>query len=192
MMRAVILCSGYVVETEHLDLEDLHESNDRANNDVNFGAPIASIAAPTDDDLQQIAMVLKEVVIMASQQPTVLCVSLWLEKLWLELCLAKWGSLYQVAKQFNKSESTLRRRHAKLTGIQFNQPQIQESTVRCSRMLSQTINNHSGENLWNEIEKTLFSAVLQQDVSQQLKAKLLNITQPTLRKIIQQIPASLR
>ena len=192
MMRAVILCSGYVVETEHLDLEDLHESNDRANNDVNFGAPIASIAAPTDDDLQQIAMVLKEVVIMASQQPTVLCVSLWLEKLWLELCLAKWGSLYQVAKQFNKSESTLRRRHAKLTGIQFNQPQIQESTVRCSRMLSQTINNHSGENLWNEIEKSLFSAVLQQDVSQQLKAKLLNITQPTLRKIIQQIPASPR
>jgi len=33
---------------------------------------------------------------------------------------------------------------------------------------------------------------LQQDFSQQLKAKLLNITQPTLRKIIQQIPASLR
>ncbi|MFT6898490.1 MAG: hydrogenase-4 transcriptional activator [Paraglaciecola sp.] len=187
IMRAVILCSGYVVEPEHLDLQALHESDDTANNDVNYGEPTASIAAPTDDDLQQIAMVLNEVVIMASQQPTVLCVSLWLEKLWLELCLAKWGSLYQVAKQLNKSESTLRRRHAKLRDIQFNQSQIQELTVRCTRMLAQIINSHTGENLWSEIEKSLFSAVLQQDFSQQLKAKLLNITQPTLRKIIQQV-----
>jgi diguanylate cyclase (GGDEF)-like protein len=190
IMRAVILCSGDVVETEHLDLDDLHNTDETANNDVNYGAPIASIAAQTDD-LQQIAMVLNEVVIIASQQAAVLCVSFWLEKLWLELCLAKWGSLYQVAKQLNKSESTLRRRHAKLMDIQFNQPQIQELTDRCTRMLAQIINSHTGENLWSEIEKSLFSAVLQQNFSQQLKAKLLNVTQPTLRKIIQQIPVSI-
>jgi hydrogenase-4 transcriptional activator len=191
IMRAVILCSGSVVEPEHLDLDDLHESNDTTNNDVNYGPPTAFIAAPTDDDLQQIAMVLNEVVIMASQQPNVICVSFWLEKLWLELCLAKWGSLYQVAKQLNKSESTLRRRHAKLRDIQFNQPHIHELTIRCTSMLAQIISSHTGGNLWSEIEKLLFLAVLQQDFSQQLKAKLLNITQPTLRKIIQQIPASI-
>ncbi|MFT7314838.1 MAG: hydrogenase-4 transcriptional activator, partial [Paraglaciecola sp.] len=154
---------------------------------VNDGAPIAFIPAATDDDLRPIAVVLNEVVIMASQQPTLLCVSLWLEKLWLELCLEKWGSLYQVAQQLNKSESTLRRRHAKLSDIGFNQPQIQELTVRCTGVLAQLLNTNKSKNLWSEIEKLLFVAVLQQDFSQQVKAKLLNVTQPTLRKIIQQV-----
>ncbi|MFQ3221266.1 MAG: hydrogenase-4 transcriptional activator [Paraglaciecola sp.] len=187
IMRAVILCSGYVVEAENLDLQELHEDDNSASKGVNDGAPIAFIPAATDDDLQPIAVVLNEVVIMASQQPTLLCVSLWLEKLWLELCLEKWGSLYQVAQQLNKSESTLRRRHAKLSDIGFNQPQIQELTVRCTGVLAQLLNTNKSKNLWSEIEKLLFVAVLQQDFSQQVKAKLLNVTQPTLRKIIQQV-----
>jgi hydrogenase-4 transcriptional activator len=187
MMRAVILCSGYVIEPEHLVLQEVHEGNDTANNDGNYGSPIASSTAATDDDLHQITRVLNKVVVVASQQPTVLCVNVWLEKLWMELCLGKWGSLYQVAKQLNKSESTLRRRHAKLSAIQFNQPQIQELTVHCTGILAQLINSHKDENLWSKIEKALFLAVLQQEFSQQLKAKLLDVTQPTLRKIIRQV-----
>lgn len=187
MMRAVILCSGHVVEPQHLVLQEQHEGKDSVNKDVSYGVPITSIAAATDDDLHQIAMVLNEVVIVASEEPTVLCVSVWLEKQWLELCLVKWGSLYQVAQQLNKSESTLRRRHAKLSDIQFNQPKIQELTIRCTQMLAQLLNSNKGENLWSKLEKSLFLAVIQQEFSQQLKAKLLDVTQPTLRKIIQQI-----
>jgi hydrogenase-4 transcriptional activator len=187
MMRAVILCSGDVIEPEHLQLQELHETNDIAKKHVNDKSPLTSITAATDDDLHQIAGVLNEVVLVASQQAVVLCVNVWLEKLWLELCLVKWGSLYKVAKQLNKSESTLRRRHAKLSELQFNQPQIQELTVRCNDMLEQLINRHEVENLWNGIEKLLFSAVLKHDCSQQIKAKLLDVTQPTLRKIIQQV-----
>jgi hydrogenase-4 transcriptional activator len=187
MMRAVILCSGDVIEPEHLQLQELYETNDIAKKHVNDKSPLTSITAATDDDLHQIAGVLNEVVLVASQQAVVLCVNVWLEKLWLELCLVKWGSLYKVAKQLNKSESTLRRRHAKLSELQFNQPQIQELTVRCNDMLEQLINRHEVENLWNGIEKLLFSAVLKHDCSQQIKAKLLDVTQPTLRKIIQQV-----
>jgi hydrogenase-4 transcriptional activator len=187
MMRAVILCSGDVIESEHLQLQELHEANDSAKKHVNDKSPLTSITAATDDDLHQIARVLNEVVLVASQQAIVLCVNVWLEKLWLELCLVKWGSLYKVAKQLNKSESTLRRRHAKLSEVQFNQPQIQELTVRCNDILAQLINRHEVENLWNVIEKSLFLAVLKHDCSQQIKAKLLDVTQPTLRKIIQQV-----
>jgi hydrogenase-4 transcriptional activator len=187
MMRAVILCSGDVIEPEHLQLQELHDTNDIAKKHVNDKSPLTTITAATDDDLHQIAGVLNEVVLVASQQAVVLCVNVWLEKLWLELCLVKWGSLYKVAKQLNKSESTLRRRHAKLSELQFNQPQIQELTVRCNDMLEQLINRHEVENLWNGIEKLLFSAVLKHDCSQQIKAKLLDVTQPTLRKIIQQV-----
>ncbi|MFQ3236687.1 MAG: hydrogenase-4 transcriptional activator [Paraglaciecola sp.] len=187
MMRAVITCSGEVIEATHLILQDVPEGNDRSKKDMNYGSPIAPMTAVTDDDLQQIAMVLNEVIIIASQQPIVLCVSVWLEKLWLELCLGKWGSLYQVAKQLNKSESTLRRRYAKYSKIGSNHPQIQELTVGCKGMLEQLLNSNESENLWSEIEKLLYIAVLQQDFSQQLKAKLLDVTQPTLRKIIQQL-----
>jgi hydrogenase-4 transcriptional activator len=187
MMRAVILCLGNVIEPEHLQLEGLNEANDSAKNHVNDKSPLPSITAATDDDLHQIAKVLNEVVLVASQQAIVLCVNVWLEKLWLELCLVKWGSLYKVAKLLNKSESTVRRRHAKFSDIQFNQPQIQELTVSCNEMLAQLINRHEVENLWNGIEKLLFLAVLKHDCSQQIKAKLLDVTQPTLRKIIQQV-----
>ena len=187
MMRAVILCSGDVIESEHLQLQELHEANDSAKKHVNDKSPLTSITAATDDDLHQIARVLNEVVLVASQQAIVLCVNVWLEKLWLELCLVKWGSLYKVAKQLNKSESTVRRRHAKFSEIQFNQPKIQELTVSCNEMLAQLINRHEVENLWSSIEKLLFLAVLKHDCSQQIKAKLLDVTQPTLRKIIQQL-----
>jgi hydrogenase-4 transcriptional activator len=187
MMRAVILCSGNVIEPEHLQLQGLHEANDSAKNYVNDKSPLSSITVATDDDIHQIANVLSEVVLVASQQVIVLCVNVWLEKLWLELCLVKWGSLYKVAKLLNKSESTLRRRHAKFSEIQFNQPQIQELTVSCNEMLAQLINRHEVENLWNGIEKLLFLAVLKHDCSQHIKAKLLDVTQPTLRKIIQQL-----
>jgi diguanylate cyclase (GGDEF)-like protein len=187
MMRAVILCSGDVIEPEHLQLQELHKANDSDKKHVNDKLPLTSITAATDDDLHQISKVLNEVVLVASQQAIVLCVNVWLEKLWLELCLVKWVSLYKVAKQLNKSESTLRRRHAKLSEIQFNQPQIQELTLRCNEMLAQLINSHEVENLWNDIEKLLFLAVLKHDCSQQIKAKLLDVTQPTLRKIILQV-----
>jgi hydrogenase-4 transcriptional activator len=188
MMRAVILCLGNVIEPEHLQLQGLHEANDSAKNYVNDNkSPLSSITVATDDDIHQIAEVLNEVVLVASQQAIVLCVNVWLEKLWLELCLVKWGSLYKVAKQLNKSESTVRRRHAKFSEIQFNQPQIQELTVSCNEMLAQLINRHEVENLWNGIEKLLFLAVLKHDCSQQIKVKLLDVTQPTLRKIIQQL-----
>jgi diguanylate cyclase (GGDEF)-like protein len=187
MMRAVILCSGHVIEPEHLQLQALHEANDGPKKHANDMSPLISITAATDDDLHEIAKVLNEVVLVASQQTIVLCVNVWLEKLWLELCLVKWVSLYKVAKQLNKSESTLRRRHAKLSEIQFNQPQIQELTLRCNEILAQLLNRHEVENLWNGIEKLLFLAVLKHDSSQQIKAKLLDVTQPTLRKIIQQV-----
>jgi hydrogenase-4 transcriptional activator len=187
MMRAVILCLGNVIEPEHLQLHGLHEDNVSAKNYVNDKSPLFSITVATDDDLHQITKVLNEVVLVASQQAIVLCVNVWLEKLWLESCLVKWGSLYKVARQLNKSESTVRRRHAKFSEIQFNQPQIQELTVSCRDMLAQLINCHEVENLWNGIEKSLFLTVLKHDCSQQIKAKLLDVTQPTLRKIIQQL-----
>lgn len=189
MMRAVILCSGAYIEPEHLILQE--QSDD---NVVPIKPNVASIAStntndvsePQSEELVQIAELLAEVVALAKQQTKVLSVSNWLEKQWLNQCVLKWGSLYQVAQQLGQSESTIRRRYAKLNKQDFSHDELFPLTERCNHLLVSMLDTETHSVLWPSIEATLHQIVIQQDVSQQHKAKLLDVTQPTLRKIIQQ------
>jgi DNA-binding NtrC family response regulator len=189
MMRAVILCSGAYIEPEHLILQE--QSDD---NVVPIKPNVASIAStntndvsePQSEELVQIAELLAEVVALAKQQTKVLSVSNWLEKQWLNQCVLKWGSLYQVAQQLGQSESTIRRRYAKLNKQDFSHDELFPLTERCNQLLVSMLDTETHSVLWPSIEATLHQIVIQQDVSQQHKAKLLDVTQPTLRKIIQQ------
>ncbi|MEH6713674.1 MAG: hypothetical protein V7733_20925, partial [Paraglaciecola polaris] len=86
----------------------------------------------------------------------------------------------------NQSESTVRRRYAKLNKQIFAQAELTELTQHCNNLLYNLLENEVSHTLWPAIEASLHVIVLQQDVSQQQKAKLLDVSQPTLRKIIQQ------
>ena len=123
---------------------------------------------------------------LTCQQTEIFSVSNWLEKQWLSRCVVKWGSLYQVAHNINQSESTIRRRYTKLNAQIFERTELDEITISCNRLLDNVLQSHPHSKLWQKIESLLYIIVLQQDVSQQKKALLLNVTQPTLRKIIQQ------
>jgi predicted XRE-type DNA-binding protein len=123
---------------------------------------------------------------LAKLQAEIFSVSNWLEKQWLNQCVLKWNSLYQVAQQLGQSESTIRRRYAKLNKQDFSQDDLSTSTERCNHLLASLLDTETHSVIWPSIEATLHQIVIQQDVSQQQKAKLLDVTQPTLRKIIQQ------
>ncbi|WP_339723354.1 sigma 54-interacting transcriptional regulator [uncultured Paraglaciecola sp.] len=189
MMRAVILCAGNYVESEHLVLQqEATEDNDlqkTTTNSLVAEPPVAAISNTNADDLNQMSDLMTHLVDVASQQTENFSVSDWLEKHWLARCVVKWGSLYQVAQHLNQSESTIRRRYAKLNTQAFDDTQLQELTVNCHHLFDNLLQNNSQSTIWQSIEASLHAIVLQRDVSQQQKAKLLNVTQPTLRKIIQ-------
>ncbi|GAC19349.1 sigma 54-interacting transcriptional regulator [Paraglaciecola arctica] len=186
MMRAVILCSGHYVGPEHLVLQQETEESETTNITLPADAGLAVMANSQEDDLTQISALMSNLVDVAVQQTEMFSVSNWLEKHWLSRCVVKWGSLYQVALHLNQSESTIRRRYAKLNELVFEHPELQEMAVNCHRLLDNALQGNTHSTLWQTIEASLHSIVLQRDVSQQQKAKLLNVTQPTLRKIIQQ------
>ncbi|QHJ13128.1 Alginate biosynthesis transcriptional regulatory protein AlgB [Paraglaciecola mesophila] len=189
MMRAVILCSEGYIEPEHLILQEPSDDNV-----VPIKPNVASIPSINacdvsevqSEELRQVAVLLTEVVALVKQQAKVLSVSNWLEKQWLNQCVLKWGSLYQVAQQLAQSESTIRRRYAKLNKQDFSQDELSPLTERCNHLFESMLDTETHNTLWPSIEATLHQIVIQQDVSQQQKAKLLDVTQPTLRKIIQQ------
>ena len=189
IMRAVILCPDHYVEPEHLILQQEMEANNRfpAINDTfqAMGESLGAISNSKEDDLSQISAFLSHLVDLTCQRTEIFSVSNWLEKQWLSRCVVKWGSLYQVAQNINQSESTIRRRYTKLNSQVFEHTEMDETTVDCHRLLDNVLQTHPHSKLWQKIESLLYSIVLQQDVSQQKKAQLLNITQPTLRKIIQ-------
>lgn len=189
MMRAVILCSGHLVESEHLVLQQETAEEDRAQiTPTGSIIPESSAAAMSNsnvDELNQMTELMSHLVDIASQQTENFSVSNWLEKHWLARCVVKWGSLYQVAQHLNQSESTIRRRYAKLNDQFVENAQLQELTVNCHRLFDNLLQGNSQSTIWQSIEASLHAIVLQRDVSQQQKAKLLNVTQPTLRKIIQ-------
>jgi transcriptional regulator with GAF, ATPase, and Fis domain len=190
MMRAVILCSGHYVEPEHLVLQlDTEENNHLAkatNTSLPSGGSLEAMSNSKEDDLIQISALMSDAVDVVSQQAEMFSVSNWLEKHWLSRCLVKWGSLYQVAQNLNQSESTIRRRYAKLNEQVLEHAGLEEMTVNCNRLLDNLLMSNTHSTLWQTIESSLHTIVVELDVSQQQKAKLLNVTQPTLRKIIQQ------
>ncbi|MBU3003656.1 sigma 54-interacting transcriptional regulator [Paraglaciecola arctica] len=194
MMRAVILCSGHYIETEHLVLQQDTSSNSYlpspSTNPVVVESDISSRSTLSPDDSEQITNLLVKLVDFAKQQTELFSVGDWLEKQWLARCLTKWGSLYQVAQHLNQSESTIRRRFAKLDIQVFEMPQLQPLTDDCTRLFDTILHNQTHSTFWQTIETSLHSTVLQLDISQQHKAKLLNVTQPTLRKIIQKVQLS--
>ena len=190
IMRAVILCPGHYVEPEHLILQQEMKANNRLPqiNDTfqAMGESLGAISNSKEDDLSQISAFLSDLVNLTCQQTEIFSVSNWLEKQWLSRCVVKWGSLYQVAHNINQSESTIRRRYTKLNAQIFERTELDEITISCNRLLDNVLQSHPHSKLWQKIESLLYIIVLQQDVSQQKKALLLNVTQPTLRKIIQQ------
>ena len=64
-------------------------------------------------------------------------------------------------------------------------------TSQCNHLLASILESDKHSKLWPVIETSLHLIVLQLNVSQKHKAKLLDVTQPTLRKIIQQTQESL-
>lgn len=189
MMRAVILCSGHYIEPEHLILQEQVEENMTVHKAaVTSITPSLSkdVGGSNSDDFIEISALLNKAVLLANELPEMFSVSNWLEQQWLSQCVVKWGSLYQVAQQLNQSESTVRRRYAKLNKQIFAQAELTELNQHCNNLLYNLLENEVSHTLWPAIEASLHVIVLQQDVSQQQKAKLLDVTQPTLRKIIQQ------
>ena len=69
--------------------------------------------------LERVSALLTQAIAIACQQNQLFSISGWLEKQWLNQCVVKWGSLYQVALQLEQSESTIRRRYAKLNKQDF-------------------------------------------------------------------------
>ncbi|GAA6185726.1 sigma 54-interacting transcriptional regulator [Aliiglaciecola sp. NS0011-25] len=187
IMRAVITCPSDYLESEHLNLQapslELQPSASHAT------PSLQTVELTQDDDeelLPALTVLLNKVVCLATQQPTSFPVTVWLEKLWIELCLQKWGSLYQVALKVEQSESTLRRRSAKLKDTAIDHPLLEELTVECSSLLQRFLDGDAIPNLWSTLESTMYAIVVRQQITQQAKAKLLDVTQPTLRKIMQQ------
>ncbi|WP_339769632.1 sigma 54-interacting transcriptional regulator [uncultured Paraglaciecola sp.] len=193
MMRAVILCSGRYIEPEHLIMQHEEQGGKSTVPSVlsPSSAPSGALGHVSNDDVMQINALLTQVVELASQHVDMFSVSGWLEKLWLGQCVVKWGSLYQVAQQLNQSESTIRRRYAKLNATPFEQVEMVDFTSQCNHLLASILESDKHSKLWPVIETSLHLIVLQLNVSQKHKAKLLDVTQPTLRKIIQQTQESL-
>ncbi|MGS2720894.1 sigma 54-interacting transcriptional regulator [Paraglaciecola aestuariivivens] len=186
IMRAVIMCAGPFIEPEHLVVQE-------TNHTATTKPPAPQTTQVSQHSSQssfnvsnEFSALLEEVVAIASHQSPSFSVSHWLEKQWLNQCLEKWGSLYQVAQQLDLSESTLRRRFAKLNELSFEHQGLAPLTEQCQLWLADKLHNHFHAQLWPSIEGCLHQVVFEQDTSQQHKAKLLNVTQPTLRKIIKQ------
>ncbi|ABG42043.1 response regulator receiver protein [Paraglaciecola sp. T6c] len=190
MMRAVILCAGAYVEPEHLILQEQGDDvslKSSANSSAQMPDLLTAGTKPDSVTLEQISALLTQTIAFACQQNQLFSISGWLEKQWLNQCVVKWGSLYQVALQLDQSESTIRRRYAKLNKQDFDHLDLAELTLLCSRIFTEILEHKPHSASWPVIESSLQQLVLQQDLSQQHKAKLLDVTQPTLRKIIQQI-----
>lgn len=188
IMRAAILCDKQLVDVAHLNIQEqeyLTETGSHlgsASHSVSVNESGASFMNQPD-----IANLINQLIAIALQQVRLFPVSAWLELQWLSVCLAKWGSLYQVALQLDQSESTLRRRYTKLKGLDLSLAPLGELESECDNMLQQLLTAHCNTTLWSTIEATLHEIVMKQEISQQQKAQLLNVTQPTLRKILQQI-----
>ncbi len=187
MMRAVILCDGPHLQADHLPLPG---EPDRATV-AQDAPPVAATATPTEQPaLAELFAGLTEQLTAAvdsaqHHSPTV-SASAWLEQIWLQQCLEKWGSLYQVAQHLQQSESTLRRHHAKLMEQTIHCPALTRLTPRCRDLLSRMLQTDNPALLWPRIAAILNQIVLAQQATQQTKARLLNVTQPTLRKLIRQ------
>ena len=190
MMRAVILCAGDYVEAEHLILQEQGDDvslKSSASSPAQMPDLLSAGTKPDRVKLERVSALLTQAIAIACQQNQLFSISGWLEKQWLNQCVVKWGSLYQVALQLEQSESTIRRRYAKLNKQDFAHLDLAELTLQCSRVFTEILEHKPHSASWPAIESSLQQLVLQQDLSQQHKAKLLDVTQPTLRKIIQQI-----
>ncbi|MBA6342760.1 sigma 54-interacting transcriptional regulator [Colwellia sp. MB02u-10] len=188
IMRAVILCERKLIDSPHLDFQQ--------QGDIKASAAhllLPENEAFTDEtkvnmaQFSDISILLSQLVTIALQQARLFPVSAWLELRWLTVCLVKWGSLYQVALQLDQSESTLRRRFTKLNGLDLKLSQLDELAIECDIILGQLLTGNTNTLLWSKIEMTLHQIVIKKEISQQKKAQLLNVTQPTLRKILQQL-----
>ena len=182
MMRAVILCSGGLILPEHLVLQQ--QSDASLLSSLTETATSGSPTILNQGNLNNISSLLDDVLGLAIDKNGLFSIKDWLEKQWIIQCLAKWGSLYQVAQQLNQSESTLRRRFAKLNDVDFEAFEIETLTIQCNQLLLAALSTDSPSQIWPNIELSLQQKVLQTDLNQVEKAKLLNVTQPTLRKII--------
>ncbi|WP_245807589.1 sigma 54-interacting transcriptional regulator [Cognaticolwellia beringensis] len=190
IMRAVILCESKLVDSQHLELQE--QGDIKASAEHKLSSNHEAITDETNANIGQyedISVLLSKLVGIALQQTRLFPISAWLELQWLKVCLAKWGSMYQVALQLDQSESTLRRRFTKLNGLDLNLPQLVDSAGECDKILGHLLTGDSNNLLWSKIETTLHEIVMKKEISQQQKAQLLNVTQPTLRKILQQVLA---
>ena len=188
IMRAVILCERKLIDSPHLDLQE--QGDIKASTAHVLSSENKAFTDETKVNIAQfsdISILLSQLVTIALQQTRLFPVSAWLELRWLTVCLAKWGSLYQVALQLDQSESTLRRRFTKLNGLDLNLSQLDELAIECDIILGQLLTGNANTLLWPKIEMTLHQIVIKKEISQQKKAQLLNVTQPTLRKIMQQV-----
>ncbi|GAB2676481.1 sigma 54-interacting transcriptional regulator [Aliiglaciecola aliphaticivorans] len=188
IMRAAITCPGGSLEPEHLNIQD--QSTYLApsiGSSSEHPAQSNETVQPNDEELlQAMSNLFDKAVTVVIQQSVPFAVSLWLEKQWIELCLQKWGTLYQVALKVEQSESTLRRRSSKLKNINIDHPQLENLTADCSALLERFLERDTASTIWPRLESILHSNVVRQQITQQLKARLLDVTQPTLRKITQQ------
>jgi diguanylate cyclase (GGDEF)-like protein len=190
IMRAVIMCEGQLIDSQHLELQE--QGDIKASAEYKLSSNHQAITDETSANLGQyedISVLLSKLVGIALQQTRLFPISAWVELQWLKVCLAKWGSMYQVALQLDQSESTLRRRFTKLNGLDLNLFQLVELASECDKILVHLLTGNSNNLLWSKIESTLHEIVMKKEISQQQKAQLLNVTQPTLRKILQQVSA---
>ncbi|MDN4502500.1 sigma 54-interacting transcriptional regulator [Alteromonadaceae bacterium BrNp21-10] len=187
LMRAVILCQGHYLEAQHLILQEQGQPPAPPVSQLKIDSISQRSEAPSD---QQLTQVLEKAVAVAMQEQPFTAIGDWLEKQWLSQCLTKWCSIYQVAQQLEQSESTLRRRYAKLDALTFDNDKWQTLSSECAEIIDILLEAESAVSRWGLIKQTLLSIVLEQDLSQQQRAKLLNVTQPTLRKMMQQHPKS--
>ena len=188
IMRAVILCERKLIDSPHLDFQQ--QGDIKASTENLLSPENEAFTDETKVNIAQfldISILLSQLVTIALQQGRLFPVSAWLELRWLTVCLVKWGSLYQVALQLDQSESTLRRRFTKLNGLDLKLSQLDKLAVECDIILGQLLTGNTNTLLWSKIEMTLHEIVIKKEISQQKKAQLLNVTQPTLRKILQQL-----
>ncbi|MDU0353090.1 hypothetical protein RS130_03330 [Paraglaciecola aquimarina] len=59
-----------------------------------------------------------------------------------------------------------------------------------NQQLALTIQNEPSQGLWTRLESLLVEVVLASTANQQIRASLLNVSQPTLRKLIGQLESS--
>ncbi|MEP4890592.1 MAG: sigma 54-interacting transcriptional regulator [Aliiglaciecola sp.] len=186
IMRAVITCSGAYLEPEHLSLQEqsfsLPQTTPVSQQDLS-----SHINQDSDEELMQaLSGLVDKVVSVAIQQSVPFAISTWLEKQWIELCLEKWGTLYQMALNLDQSESTLRRRSTKLKDVNIAHPQLDSLSTEYNELLQRFVERDTIPKFWPTLESIMQSIVVRQQITQQHKAKLLDVTQPTLRKITQQ------